>query len=364
MKILSLQPFFGGSHRNFSDGWVKYSRHDWTVLSLPARSWKWRMRHAPIEFARQFESLRSQGQSWDAIFTTDMLDVATFKGIADVDRTPLAVYFHENQFAYPVKDESRSVLHYAFTNFTTMVAADQVFFNSQFNMDTTLDGAEEVLKRFPDYQPLDRLVEIRKKSSVLYPGIEVPANPPEIRQRSAPIVITWAARWEHDKGPDRLEALLEKLVASSIDFRINIVGQSYRHRPEAFDRIQQRFEDRIDAWGYQSRERYLEILGATDVILSTADHEFFGLSVVEAITLGALPLLPNQLAYPEVVGSISEGEAHRFLYDHLDDAVEKLKAFATVPPETTGALMSKCSELYCWPKRAGALDDALAACVR
>ena len=50
----------------------------------------------------------------------DMLDVTTFKGIADVGETPLTVYFHENLCAYPVKEESRSVLHFAFTNFTTM----------------------------------------------------------------------------------------------------------------------------------------------------------------------------------------------------------------------------------------------------
>lgn len=359
MKILSLQPFFGGSHRNFSDGWIENSQHDWTVLSLPDRTWKWRMRHAPLEFARELEALKSQGQSWDAILTTDMLDVATFKGITDIGKTPLTVYFHENQFAYPVKEESRSVLHFAFTNFTTMVAADRVIFNSQFNMDSTLEGAEEVLKRFPDYQPLDRLDEIRKKSSVEYPGIEVSKNPPEAKPISSPIVITWAARWEHDKGPDQLESFLQKLVEQSVDFRVNIVGQSYRHKPPAFERIKQSFADQIDAWGFQSRERYLEILDATDVIFSTADHEFFGLSVVEAITHGALPLLPNRLAYPEVMGTIASKEAHRFLYTDLNDAVEKLKSLATVPLESKRALTLKCRELYRWETRAKSLDHAI-----
>lgn len=359
MKILSLQPFFGGSHRDFNDGWIKHSRHDWTVLSLPARNWKWRMRHAAIEFAQQIETLKSQGQSWDAILTTDMLDVATFKGIANVGDTPLTVYFHENQFAYPIKNESRSVLHYAFTNFTTMIAADRVFFNSQFNLDTTLDGAEKVLKRFPDYQPLDRLDEIRAKSSVLYPGIEISATPPTTKPPQSPIVITWAARWEHDKGPEQLETFLQKLVESSVDFRINIIGQSYSHKPEAFDRIKQRFEDRIDAWGFQSRQRYLEILDATDVILSTANHEFFGLSVVEAITHEALPLLPNRLAYPEVLASIAGADAHRFLYTDLNDAVEKLQSLAAVPPEIKCSMAIESREQYSWHKRAAALDDAI-----
>ena len=361
MKILSLQPFFGGSHRHFNDGWIKHSRHDWTVLSLPARSWKWRMRHAAIEFARELDNLKSDGQSWDAILTTDMLDVATFKGIADIGDTPLTVYFHENQFAYPVKEESRSVLHYAFTNFTTMIAADNVFFNSQFNMNTTLEEAEKVLKRFPDYQPLDRLIEIKTKSRVLYPGIELPDDPSVAKPppSPSPIVITWAARWEHDKGPDQLETFLQKLMDSAVDFRINIIGQSYSHKPEAFGRIKQRFNDRIDAWGFQSRQTYLEILDATDIILSTANHEFFGLSVVEAITRGALPLLPNRLAYPEVLESITGAETHRFLYTDLNDALEKLRTLASLRPEVKRALTSKCQEQYGWLQRAEALDNAI-----
>jgi len=359
MKILSLQPFFGGSHRSFNDGWIEHSQHDWMVLALPDRNWKWRMRHASLEFAREFANLKSQGKSWDAIISTDMLDVATFKGIADVGNTPLTMYFHENQFAYPIKDESRSVLHFAFTNFTSMVAADRVIFNSQFNMDSTLDGALGVLKRFPDYQPLERLDEIRNKSFVQYPGVTISSEPPVAKPFSAPIVITWAARWEHDKGPDQLESFLQRLAEASIDFRINIVGASYRLQPPVFERIKQTFGDRIDAWGFQSRQRYLEILDATDVIFSTADHEFFGLSVVEAITRGALPLLPNRLAYPEVIGSITAGDAQRFLYNDFDDAIEKLKSFGSLPIEIKETMPSNCRQLYRWQTRAAALDDAI-----
>jgi len=359
MKVLSLQPFFGGSHRNFNDGWIKHSQHQWTVLSLPDRNWKWRMRHAALEFARAVSNLQSQGQTWDAIVCTDMLDVATFKGIANVGQTPLTVYFHENQFAYPVKEASRTDLHFSFTNFTSMIAADQVCFNSQFNMDTTIDGAEQMLKRFPDYQPLDRLAEIREKSSIQYPGIEVSGDTPAALPVSTPIVITWAARWEHDKGPDQLESFLSALVQRSIDFRVNIVGQSYSHKPAAFERIQQSFADRIDAWGFQTRQRYLEILDATDVILSTADHEFFGLSVVEAITRGALPLLPNRLAYPEVIGTIAGDQKHHFLYDDLNDAVEKLNLLACLDDEIRESLTSNCRDLYRWETRATALDDAI-----
>ncbi|MCK4372451.1 MAG: DUF3524 domain-containing protein, partial [candidate division Zixibacteria bacterium] len=36
MKILALEPYYGGSHKAFLDGWSSRSRHEWTILKLPA----------------------------------------------------------------------------------------------------------------------------------------------------------------------------------------------------------------------------------------------------------------------------------------------------------------------------------------
>ena len=370
MKVLSLQPFFGGSHRNFNDQWIAHSRHDWTVLSLPDRHWKWRMRHASLEFADQIANLKSEGRGWDTIFVTDMLDVATLKGLIDLNGTPLTVYFHENQFAYPNqdKDKSNADLHFAFTNFTTMVAADRVWFNSQFNMDSAIDGAERLLKRFPDFQPLNRLEGIRNKSFVQSPGVEIPSEPMFVRKFGSPIIITWAARWEHDKGPDQLETLLIALADRGIEFRINVIGQTYENQPAAFARIKQTFGDRIDAWGFQERDRYREILDNTDVFLSTANHEFFGLSVVEAISRGALPMVPNRLAYPEVIGAICDSDSDadktaQFLYNNTDDAVEKIKALNLISLRSRRIFTQRCRDVFGWEVRADTMDNALSATV-
>lgn len=107
------------------------------------------MRHAPLEFADQIADLKSLGHTWDSVFCTDMRDVAAFKGLTDLGSIPITVYFHENQFAYPNRRAAEADLHFAFTNFTTLVAADRVWFNSQFNLDATMDGAQRLLKRFP-----------------------------------------------------------------------------------------------------------------------------------------------------------------------------------------------------------------------
>ena len=51
LRILALEPYYGGSHQAFLDGWAAHSCHDFTLVTLPAFHWKWRMRHAAITMA-------------------------------------------------------------------------------------------------------------------------------------------------------------------------------------------------------------------------------------------------------------------------------------------------------------------------
>ena len=48
------------------------------------------------------------------------------------------------------------------------------------------------------------------------------------------------------------------------------------------------------------REDYAALLASSDVAVSTALNEFFGLAMIEAAYCGCLPLVPDRLAYPEL----------------------------------------------------------------
>jgi hypothetical protein len=52
-----------------------------------------------------------------------------------------------------------------------------------------------------------------------------------------------------------------------------------------------------------SRDEYIRQLCQSDIAISTATHEFYGISVLEAIRAGCIPLLPNRLSYPELFPS-------------------------------------------------------------
>ena len=224
MKILALESYFGGSHKAFLEGWIARSRHDWTLLTLPPRKWKWRMRHSAITFAGQVNKLWNKRREWDLVVCSDMLDLAGFRGLT-VPRTariPAVAYFHENQLTYPVLQKSEFDYHFAFSNLTTALCADRVWFNSAFHRDSFLKALKKFLKRMPDHRPLKEVDSIREKSQIRYPPIErFPARP---SRRAGPLRILWAARWEYDKRPDIFFKALKILEGEGVEFRISVVG--------------------------------------------------------------------------------------------------------------------------------------------
>ncbi len=364
MRILALEPYYGGSHKAFLDGWSGAGRHQWSILSLPAYKWKWRMRHSAVTFARELERQFPPDAHWDLLLCSDMLNLAEFLGLAPkhIRDLPRIIYFHENQLTYPVRCENERDYQFAITNLTGALAADAVWFNSAFHRDSFLNAMEALLSRMPDYQPIEAVERIRGKSEVHAPGV---APLPRRQARSpGPLRILWAARWEHDKNPDDFFAAMERLKDRGIPFRISVIGEQFRAVPEVFARARRQFADHIDRWGYQQAGMdYEAALLEADVFVSTASHEFFGLSAVEASLAGAYPLVPRRLAYPEVFGGPDE-DAEGFFYDGTVEGLAARLIDLATAIENTGSFPTSTEILsirlgrFEWPSLAPALDDA------
>ncbi|MEE2778136.1 MAG: DUF3524 domain-containing protein [Acidobacteriota bacterium] len=354
MKVLALEPFLGGSHRAFLEGWQSHSRHTWTTLGLPARKWKWRMRQSPLLFAGEIDERRSSGESWDVCFCSDMLALAELKGLlATPLGVPTVVYFHENQLTYPVRFPKERDYHFGLTNVTSALAADRVWFNSSFHQDDFLGAIPAFVRLMPHPRPAAVTERIRARAQVAHPGVQPPA---ERAPRGSVPHILWAARWEHDKGPDTFFEALDLLAARGHDFQVSVLGEAYRERPAVFDRARARLGDRVAHWGFvEPRDDYLKILAETDLFVSTARHEFFGLAAVEAMAAGATPLLPRRLSYPELVDLEHHPELERCFYDGSAPGLADRAAALMRDPDPPRAAMTR----FLWSSRAPALDLAL-----
>lgn len=350
----------GGSHKQWALGFKKSSNHDVTIISLPARSWKWRMHGGAVELAEQFVGLQ---KSFDLILATDMLDLATFLGLAkEGPGTKVAIYFHENQLTYPwsSNDSDRKEgrdNHYAFINYTSALAADAVFFNSDYHRSSFLSALTPFLKMFPDHQGLSNVERIRAKSEVLYLGMDLKGLVSNNQaQRPKRAVILWNHRWEYDKNPDTFFQALLEIKERGWDFKLIVLGQKYATSPKIFEIAKEHLADHILHWGYcDSREEYVKWLNMADILPVTAIQDFFGGSVVEAMFLNVIPLLPKRLAYPE---HIPEKLHSSFFYEE-NELVNKLQRWIKDVPILRKQGCRSFVEKYDWSEMAPLYDSTM-----
>ena len=306
MQIILLETFFSGSHRQWALGLQTHSQHSIEIISLPGRFWKWRMHGGANSLAKQVNELQ---YSPDLFITTDMVDTALFRSLlkSELRYIPIAVYFHENQITYPWSPTDRDVLndrdrHYGFINYTSALSADQVFFNSEYHRNSFLNALPKFLKAFPDHRNIDTIEIISEKSKTLHLGVDFSkfdSSPKTAEDQRAPTIL-WNHRWEYDKNPDEFFEVLFALEDGNIPFNLIILGENTSHKPTVFDQADRKLKDRIIHIGYvDSFKEYHRLLQSADYLPVTSFQDFFGISVIEAVYAGVIPILPTRLVYPE-----------------------------------------------------------------
>ncbi len=330
MHIVWLDAFHGGSHAAVAQGFAKHSHHRVSIVALPIDGgWRWRMRGAAITFARM---LREHPElcTADLIVATDMLDLATFLGLMRdlLAHTPVAVYMHENQLTYPLPPGRKLDLTFPWINYTSALAADAIFFNSEFHRGAFLQALPGLPGRFHDYREHAELATITHKTEVLYPGLELGPFDLEsdapVRQSTGIPTILWNSRWEYDKAPEAFFAALQQLEQRQIEFRVIVAGEHIDPQEPHFVAAREWLAPRCLWWGYApDAAAYRALLQQADIVISTAVQEFFGIAILEAMAAGCVPVLPRRLSYPEIIPT----ELHALcLYDDQASLVERLIA--------------------------------------
>jgi glycosyltransferase involved in cell wall biosynthesis len=167
-------------------------------------------------------------------------------------------------------------------------------------------------------------------------------------------VLLWNHRWEYDKDPDSFVSALLELKSRGVSYRVVICGQSSSKGCPAFERAVAQLGERILHLGFfPEPEQYRQAVASCDVVVSTARHEFFGVSVVEAVSLGCLPVLPRALSYPELIPP----HLHPFfLYRDPTALADFLEQFLRDPPLEHARELEERVKLLHWRHLAPELD--------
>lgn len=64
-----------------------------------------------------------------------------------------------------------------------------------------------------------------------------------------------------------------------MDFQISILGEQFQTIPECFEDIREHLGNKLVNFGYLTKENYFKTLLQGDVVISTAGHEFYGVSM-------------------------------------------------------------------------------------
>ncbi|MDX1490659.1 MAG: DUF3524 domain-containing protein [Pseudohongiellaceae bacterium] len=341
MKALLLSAYDARSHHLWREHIKALCPHiQWQELVLPARYFAWRVRGNSLTWAFNHRDILAD--NYDFLLCTSMTDLSALRGFApQLAQIPNIVYFHENQFAYPVNPQTEGAVSVEpqILSIYTALCADEIVFNSEFNRASFLRGARALLKKLPDHVPQGLNHRLEKASVIPVPlAQELFSTPRPYKGEEKTLNIVWNHRWEFDKGPGLLLALVTVLIERHTRFRLHVLGQQFRQTPGPFETMLPLLKGYYEAhsitpghWGYvQERSAYEAIVASADIALSTASHDFQGLALLEATALGCTPLAPDCMAYPEYLPAEHLYPVSKALSDTARQAADKIDHWATM----------------------------------
>ncbi len=360
MEVLLVEPYYGGSHRAWADGYAAASRHRVRLVTHEGQLWRWRMRGGAVTLAEAVVADVDANGRPDVLLVSDMVDLPALLGLTrrHLGDPATVLYMHENQVTYPLAPNQQPDEGLALVNWKSMVAADLVAFNSRFHHDAVFAGLRELLRRPPDRRHEHLLPEVAGRSTVWRVGVALDAilERPRAAADGPPLVL-WNQRWEHDKNPEAVFDALIRLRDSGVAFRLALAGENVRVDPQDFDRARRELGDAVVHVGYLARNDYLDLLSRADVVVSAARHEFFGISIVEAVAAGAVPVLPDALSYPELIPDRWH-DAVLYPPGRLDDAMGRVLADLGAARAAVDGLRSSMAR-FSWPSVAADYDAAM-----
>lgn len=301
-EVLYIETYPSGSHGRVLDLLIEHSTLRIDDIRCGREHWRWLAIAAHYEIREQL--LRRAHDPPHLIICSGPLNVSAFVAMlpAGWEAIPRIVYFHESQWTYP--SEEYDPRPFFLAHLDAVALADEAWFNSRYHLETFWSAAtsSEAPRRVRDLAHRLRPA-FEPKCRVIYPPVSIDSAARNCMPAQATRRLLWNARWELDKRPDRFVQLLDMLTAAGHEFDLLLLGTGNTDTQHVAADLGAHMHGTSLPGHLADRSAYEAALSSTDIFVSTADHEFFGVSALEAALSGVVPVLPASLAYPETLPS-------------------------------------------------------------
>jgi len=325
MHILYVEAHYDGAHRDWIDSYTARSQHQFTLLTMPGGDWRWRLHGGAAHLAGHFLAQRSQLPPVDLLLVNGMANAPLFLALTrpHLDRVPLAVYIQENQLNYPPPPpEVYRWQDGAVIQVFSAYAADWVAFNGDYLRQDFLASLQTFVAE-RDYTD-DLYARIAARAGVLRRGIDLVTRfgaPPLRAAARPPTTFLWSHRWAYEKGVEDFAAALRQLHAEDLPFYVILAGDPWNHA-DLRASLAVELGERVLSVGNLSGADYVEALRRADVMVACSLNEPLGVSMLEAMYMGCLPILPNRGSFPVILPP----EHHDLLYDgSREQLIERMR---------------------------------------
>ncbi|XP_051815126.1 glycosyltransferase-like domain-containing protein 1 isoform X2 [Acanthochromis polyacanthus] len=386
LSVLLVEAFYGGSHKQLID-LLKENIDGCCVFTLPAKKWHWRARTAALHFSQTIPSC----PSYRVLFSSSVLNLCELVALRpDLARLKKVLYFHENQLVYPVRKDQERDFQYGYNQVLSWLLPKHKLLRRTANVDDqkpvsdqdphqpisgpttdphqptsgpTTDPHQPTSGPTTDpHQPTSGpTTDPHQPTSGPTTDPHQPTSGPttdphqstseprtdqdpagEAADQVKPLHIVWPHRWEHDKNPELFFNTLLKLKERRLDFHLSVLGETFTDVPEIFSEARRLLDSHILNWGYlPSKDDYLQVLCQADVVVSTANHEFFGVAMLEAVHCGCYPLCPKALVYPEIFPA-------QYLYSTPEQLCKRLQGLCRRPDVARRHVVAVDTCSYSW----------------
>lgn len=142
------------------------------------------------------------------------------------------------------------------------------------------------------------------KTTLIHNGVDYKSFA-KVEKAIEPGLLVYIGRISRNKQLDKLIVVFQNAVSEEPEARLVIVGPDWEHLQGQLESLAQQLgmADRVEFAGQKSEEELKGYLARAHLFVSASGYEAFGISAVEAMSTGTVPILNRIPAFEELLGS-------------------------------------------------------------